>query len=231
MAICNDAGCSCVIKGSGGVTVTGSGSAQNPLVISVDNALFDSFSVRDTSTVNLTLTGLGTPENRFVLSADATVKLTQLSDVADPQGGPLVGEVPVWVGAGAAGHWEFQAPPANPAGSVNVGPGITGTGAAGNPIKVKVIGTSAGGATSGLEVYVDSAGNLRAVNPTGVSVDWSAIANKPTSFPPSSHTHDYSDILNRSSILDVGGVTGHRFYIQTADPGAVADGSVWISWT
>lgn len=231
MAGCGDAGCSCVIKAGSGVSVSGSGSSSNPFVIDAENALFDSFSVRDTDSVNLTLTGLGTPDNRFVLSADATLKLTALADVNDPQGGPAVGDVPVWVGAGAAGHWEFQPPPAVPAGSVNVGPGIQGTGAAGSPISVKVIGTSSGGPTTGLEVYVDSAGNLRALPPTAQSVDWSTITNKPATFPPSAHTHNYTDILNRSSILDVGGVGGHQFYIQTADPGAVADGSVWISWS
>ena len=81
MAGCGDAGCSCVIKAGSGVSVSGSGSSSNPFVIDAENALFDSFSVRDTDSVNLTLTGLGTPDNRFVLSADATLKLTALADV------------------------------------------------------------------------------------------------------------------------------------------------------
>jgi hypothetical protein len=232
MAGCGDAGCNCLVQAGTGVSITGSGTGGNPYIISADNALFDSFSVQDTPTVNLTLIGLGRPDNRFVLTADATVKLTALADVNDPQGGPSVGEVPVWVGAGTSGHWEFQAPPANPAGSVNVGPGITGTGASASPIKAAIAGTYTGAATTGLEVYVDSAGNLRALPPTGITVDWSSITGKPTTFPPSAHTHDYTDILNRSSILDVGGVATHKFYIQTTDPGTAApEGAVWLSWT
>jgi hypothetical protein len=158
------------------------------------------------------------------------MKMTQLADVADP-GGPAVGDVPTWVGTGASAHWEFQPPPPNPAGSVNVGPGITGTGASGTPIKVQVIGTTAGGATTGLEVYVDSAGNLRAVAPVAQAVEWSTILNKPTTFAPSAHKHPASDITDplNLSVGDSTKISGKSVYVQSGTPtGTIITNSLWF---
>lgn len=210
MPRCNDDQCACVVTGGEGATVTGSGSPGNPYVVSADfPGLAQSFQVNDTPTVNLTLRGQGVPSDPFILQADSSLRLTQLSDVQDPQGGPAVGESPVWVGTGSAAHWEFALPPANPAGSVNVGPGLTGTGASVTPLAVKVIGTTAGGATTGLEVYVDSAGNLRAKPPAAQTVDWSTITNKPTTYTPSPHTHLASEI-NDPLNLNVGRINGAK---------------------
>lgn len=229
MPSCDDR-CSCNIQAGPGVTVTGSGTASNPYVVSSALDLSQSLRVNDTTTINLTLTGSGTVEDPFTLRGDATMKLTQLGDVADAAG-PAVGDVPVWVGTGAAGHWEFSPPPANPAGSVNTGAGLTGTGAAISPLAVKVIGTSGGGPTTGLEVYVDSAGNLRAVAPVAQAVDWSTIQNKPTEFTPSTHSHPASAITDPQN-LTVGNsskVGGKQIFVQSAAPtsGMVAN-DLWF---
>lgn len=197
MAGCQDNTCSCKVVAGNGVTVTGSGSPGNPYTVSADSAgLAQSFKVNDTPTVNLSLFGSGTPEQPFTLQAEATIKLTQLGDVQDPEGGPAVGESPVWVGVGADGHWEFKTPPPAPAGAVNVSYGIQGVGSALDPIHVKVLSNGVAGSPAGLEVYVDTAGNLRAVAPVATAVDWSTITGKPSVFAPAAHDQDSSTILN-----------------------------------
>lgn len=219
MARCNDYQCSCVVAGGEGITVTGSGAVNNPFTISADTTgLSESLRVNDTPTVNLTLRGSGVQADPFILQADSTMKMIDLADVQDPQGGPAIGESPVWVGSGLAGHWEFSLPPANPAGAVNIGPGLTGTGAPAAPLSVSVVGTTAGGPATGLEVYIDTAGNLRAKPPTAQSVDWSTITNKPTQFAPSAHKHPASDITNPLA-LEVGDsvrVNGHKVTTSTS---------------
>lgn len=231
MAGCNDDQCSCRVESGDGITVSGSGTLNNPYVVSSDfPGLSQSFQVNDTPTVNLTLRGGGSPTDPFILQADSSLKLTQLSDVQDPEGGPAVGESPVWVGSGAAGHWEFKVPPPAPAGSVNVSTGLSGVGSAPDPIKVKLIGTSAGGATTGLEVYADSAGNLRVVPPTATAVDWSSIVNKPSSFPPSAHTHVAADILNplALSVGDSAKVRGIQIFSGAATPVGPVQNDLWF---
>jgi hypothetical protein len=64
-----------------------------------------------------------------------------------------------------------------------------------------MIGTSSGGATTGLEVYADSAGNLRAVPPTATAVDWATITGKPSSFPPSTHSHPVTQITDPQNFV------------------------------
>lgn len=226
MANCDD-GCTCVIQAGPGITIEGAGSTRSPLVISSALALSESLIVNDTTTVNMQLVGGGVPGDPFVLSATASMRLTQLADVADPSGGPAVGESPVWVGVGLAGHWEFQLPPVTPAGSVNVSTGIGGTGAVGTPLYVKMIGTSLGGTTAGLEVYADSVGNLRAVPPVVASIAWTDVTGKPSTFPPSAHTHvaaDITDPLNLS-VGDSAKVGGHKIFVQSTNPvaGMVTD--------
>lgn len=231
MANCNDGGCSCRVVGGEGITVTGAGSLTSPYVIANDApGLSESFQVNDTSTVNLTLRGLGTPSEPFILQADATMKMTQLSDVSDPEGGPAIGESPVWVGVGAAGHWEFKTPPPAPAGAVNVSYGIAGVGSAPDPIHVRVLSNGVAGPLSGLEVYVDTAGNLRATPPIASPADWSTIVNKPTQFPPSPHTHVAADITNPTA-LSVGDslkVGGHTIYVQSATPTGMVTNDLWF---
>lgn len=237
MAGCGDQGCACAIVQGAGIVITGSGAARDPYRVSLEASLEGTFSIEDTSTVNLTLIGNGLPGDPYKLSAVATMALTQLSDVNDPQGGPNVGDVPVWVG-GATPHWEFQAPPANPPGAVNVSTGIIGDGTVGAPIRVRLIGTSAGGSTSGLEVYADSAGNLRAVAPVSSNIDWANIINEPTSFPttPASFTGTLpvnkggtgQTALSAVTVGNADKVGGHTIFTTSGQPTANAVDDLWL---
>jgi|SRR6478735_7338597 len=199
MATCGEGTCSCLVRGGAGILVSGGGTQQNPYIIAMDNpGLSDSLQINDTDSINLTLLGAGTPLDPFILSGVATVKMTQLVDIQDPEGGPSAGEVPTFVGSGGTGHFEFKTPPPAPAGSVNVGQGLGGVGSALDPIYVKTVG-AAGGPTTGLEVYVDSAGNLRATPQTATAVDWSTITGKPSTFPPSAHNQAATTITVTTS--------------------------------
>lgn len=237
MAGCTDYGCNCLIQGEGGILVEGAGTPGSPYKVSLVGGLGDALTIEDTPTVNLTLNGGGTPADPYVLSAQSTMALTQLSDVADPQGGPQVGESPVWVGTGPTAHWEFSLPPANPSGSVNVSTGLAGLGSVGDPLRVKLIGTTAGGPTSGLEVYADSAGNLRAVAGSG-SVAWTSVTGKPTTFPttPSDFTGTLPVNKGGTGATDLANVTvgnatrvgGIRIYVQSTTPTGMSTNDLWF---
>lgn len=220
MARCGDESCSCLVQSGDGIRVTGSGTQSNPYVITSDLPDFSqSLSVRDTETVNLSLFGSGRVGDPFVLSAVSSIKMTDLVDVVDPEGGPIAGEVPVWVGTGVDGHWEFKTPPPAPAGAVNANGGLVGLGSADNPIHLSAVNAWGEGelsglgtdSTVGLPVYVDSAGHVRAKLPTAPAVSWANISDKPTAFTPASHTHTAAQITDPSS-LNVGKVNGVRIY-------------------
>jgi hypothetical protein len=220
MARCGDESCSCLVQAGDGIQVSGSGTQSNPYIITSDLPDFSqSLSVRDTATINLTLSGSGREADPFVLSGTSSLKMTDLSDVADPEGGPIVGDVPVWVGAGVLGHWEFRAPPPAPAGAVNATGGIIGIGSGDDPLKVAVSGVWGVGdlsglgadTTIGLETYIDVSGKLRVQPPPAGTVDWGSVTGKPTSFAPSAHTHTASQITDQSN-LNAGKVNGVRIY-------------------
>lgn len=69
MARCGCAGqsCGCLVISGVGATVSGSGTSQDPYVISLQGSRL---SVIDTSTINLTLTGTGEATSPYVLRAD-----------------------------------------------------------------------------------------------------------------------------------------------------------------
>lgn len=236
MANCGET-CNCIVRAGDGVIITGSGSALNPYIVSLSGDLSELLQVEDSQTVNLTLLGSGTAVDPYVLSAAATVRLTQLADVSDPQGGPNAGDVPTWVTTGTP-HWEFQPAPPNPAGAVNVSTGIIGDGTAGAPIRVRLIGTSAGGTTSGLEVYADSAGNLRTVPPVASAVSWDSITGKPSTFPTNDASFSGTLSVGKGGTgatslasITVGNstkVANHNVFVQSSTPsGAVLD-DLWF---
>jgi hypothetical protein len=137
-----------------------------------------SFQALDTPTVDMTLVGAGTLADPFVLSATSAIGMQQLSDVDDPAG-PGLGEVPVWNGVA----FEFAAPPTVAPGAVNAGAGLDGDGSFGDPLKVAV-SDAVSTTTSGLGIYVDTNGQLRAVTPPAGLVTWADVQGKPTTFPP-----------------------------------------------
>lgn len=180
MARCNcggSGGCSCRLVAGDGILLSGSGAPLDPFIITAENTSFaNSFQALDTDSVALDLTGSGTDVDPFVLRATSAIAMEQLSNWDDPSG-PAIGEVPVWNGVA----WEAASPPTQAPGEVNVSDGILGDGTFSDPIRVAVsddVTTS----LSGLAIYVDSAGELRAVAPSSISLDWDDIDNKPTTF-------------------------------------------------
>lgn len=157
--------CACVVQGGNGVEVSGIGTVDRPYVVSADSAVLSDKIVftSPTETIEFETSGTGTSSEPLRVLADATLKLTDLTDVET--GSPNSGEVPVW----QSDHWEFQPPPVAPPGAVNATNGIGGDGSFATPLKLLGSGVwplanfpATQDGLSGNEVYVDSAGQVRA---------------------------------------------------------------------
>lgn len=131
MARCGCAGgtCSCVVTGSGQISVTGTGTTSNPFVISGGGVL----QVTDTSTVDLTLSGAGSGANPYSLSAAAVVSLDELTDVVATGG--ATGYV---LAKQADGSFALNPPSTASPGTIVVSGGIEGDGSAGSPLSIKL---------------------------------------------------------------------------------------------
>ena len=145
---CGTGTCSCIIKAApdGAITVVGNGSPTRPYVIGVPggNPLLN-LDVVDDPTLNLTISGAGTATDKRKITGQATQSLTGLKDVRAGQ--PLVeGDIPVW----RTNHWEFE-----PAAAA----GLPLSGVWGTPPLDGLYGTVS---TIGREIYLDSAGQMRA---------------------------------------------------------------------
>ena len=170
------------ITGGVGIVVGGSGTISDPYVVerSGDDVLIVG---QDTPTVTLTVVGSGLPGDPFIISAVASMRLQDLSDVNDP-GGPGIGDVPVW---GATG-WQFAPPPVVAPGAVNTIPGgLVGDGSFGDPMGINVSNIIEN-SVLGTQTYIGTDGKLYAIAPTGIVVAWADITGKPTAFPPASHS-------------------------------------------
>jgi hypothetical protein len=239
MSCCGHSGCACILEAGAGVSVLGSGTPTDPYVIASTVTDLSAFlQVQDTPSVNLQLTGTGTTGDPLVLRAVSTLALTQLSDVDDPSGGPSVGEVPVWVGAGADGHWEFQDPPIAPAGATNVDNGLSGVGSVGDPVIIETSGVwgvgplagLGGDSTIGLPIYVDSAGDIRTA-PVTSFLTWAAISGKPSTFAPSAHTHTSAEITDLSTVGNAAKVNGIKITstaTSVTPPSSPSAGDLWF---
>lgn len=74
---CPGATCGCLVQGTSSVGVTGTGTVQDPYVISLGTLnIGNNFVVDDTTTVDLTLSGSGTALDPLVLSAAVKVGAT-----------------------------------------------------------------------------------------------------------------------------------------------------------
>lgn len=199
-----------VIRGEGDVTVSGSGTVSDPYVVTGDIDL--SIRALQTPTINTTIVGSGTSDDPYVISADLVAGLSDLTDVQITTT-PTTGWVVLWDGSA----WVAGPAPTQEPGAVNVGGGIEGDGTVGDPIQIKV-SNLVDDSPSGLYTYIDSAGELRAQMPSS-STSWAAITGKPSTFPPSAHTHPNSDLT--------GLLTG------TAAPGSGlgVDGSWYAQYT
>jgi hypothetical protein len=186
---CSGASCGCLIQAGAGIRISGAGTGINPYVIDATaTGISGLMKVSDTATVDMSLTGTGSPADPYNVSAVAIMKLTDLKDVSSPA--PTAGQSPTWVPTNGSvpGHWEFKIPATAPPGAVNVGAGLSGDGSAPSALKVRTSGTwgtapLAGYGTDSLigsPIYVDSAGNLRSA-PDGMV----PVANgvRPAQFP------------------------------------------------
>src|SRR5262245_24935935 len=127
---CQGATCACVIKTGGNSTVTGSGTANDPFVITSTVEL----NVVDNATFDLTLVGDGSDTAPYVLSVNyaATAKLDHLPDVDAPN--PTNGQVLAW--NNSLQKWAPAAPTTAASGSVTHDNSLTGDGSAGTPLAV-----------------------------------------------------------------------------------------------
>ncbi len=82
MARCGCAGttCGCKVNAGSGIEVTGTGTAQDPYIISIDGlSIADTLEVDDTASINLTLNGAGTALDPYILSAVVSPGATVIS--------------------------------------------------------------------------------------------------------------------------------------------------------
>lgn len=248
MARCNCSGntCNCLVVAGAGIEVSGSGTPANPYLVSLTAPdIGETIRVNDTESVNLTLTGAGTPSDPLTLSAVAYGRLLDLLDVQD-SGGPVNGDVPVWVGGGS-GHFEFQPPPTTPPGAVGTGPGLLGDGSPGNELEVAVSGVwgledladFGADSTVGTPIYIDSAGELRARPQSTATVTWATISGKPATFPPTTGftsttakpgnwLPNWGDIQSKPTTWDATTVNGRTFHVRSTTPPTSAEWDVWI---
>lgn len=130
MARCNCSGgsCSCVIVGSGSISVDGAGSEVNPYVVSGGGVI----TANDTPTVDMTLSGDGTALNPYVLEAAATVAVDDLSDVTatDLTTGYVLTRQ-------ADGTWAPAVAPTASPGLISTDTSLTGDGSAGAPLAIQ----------------------------------------------------------------------------------------------
>lgn len=243
--------CSCnhlalSIIGGEGIIVSGSGAPRDELVIALESGLVQLQGL-DSDTVDLQIRGSGATGDPFLIEANARLSTSDLLDV-DPAGAPTLGDTLTFDGT----RFVYGAPPSVAPGSVNTGDGVLGDGTLANPLSVAVSNDSETSLT-GLETYIDSAGELRAVPPASVAVTWASltgkpatfpstwaevgskpttfpstwsdVAGKPTAFTPSAHTHPSSDITGNINAATIG---GRAIYVQSTAPASANNGDIWI---
>lgn len=202
---------STVIRASGRVSVSGSGTASDPYVISEAAAASTlALQVRDSGTVNLTLLGSGTTDDPYVLRAD-TGSASNLRSLGDVSSTPNVqqGAAPIWIGSPTGGHFEFRLP----------GVRYTTHAARGN------------GLYQGETIReTDTAGRFEWDGSQWVDLVPTTVA--PSAFPPSivqdagtlSSTLDWNTLTVRSGIYRIGGLTSS----SNAPAGAYGFGTLLV---
>jgi hypothetical protein len=123
---CSGTSCSCIVEGSGAITVTGSGSGASPYVVSGGGVL----NVSDTASVDLTLTGDGSSGSPYSLSADATIDVEDLANLDIT--GLTTGDGILYNGTG----WEVGALPTATPGVIDTDATLVGDGSVGDPLGI-----------------------------------------------------------------------------------------------
>ena len=107
---CGAGTCACSVTAGVGIRVEGNGSTASPYqVTNTQGSLGQQLITSNTDTVDLALAASNpqNPTGPWVLSANALLSLSELTDVSDSDV-PASGDVPTWNGT----EWVFQAPPA-----------------------------------------------------------------------------------------------------------------------
>jgi len=154
--------CSCKIESGGGVSITGTGTASDPFVLTVDASLEGV----DNVTFDASVIGAGSELDpyRFEVNFAATAKLDHIPDVEAPT--PTNGQVLGW--DNTLLRWTPRAPTTAAAGSVLSGDGLIGDGSVGSPLAVSydaarrvsvqadMVGMTDGGLTELIQHFVDA---------------------------------------------------------------------------
>lgn len=234
---CGNAACSCIIKAvpNGGIVVTGSGSPERPYEISASGGgnPLDGLAVVDSATVDLTLTGAGTIQDKKLLRADVIARLRDLKDVSKTDI-PVTGDVVQWNGT----EWVFGTPGAT---AVPVS-GVWGT---------PPLGLYGADSTIGQPIYSDSNGVIRAA-PLAMTVGALVATDPITAYPLGGSVltisnasavsggwpQGVSGTLSTFHRYDSGGSNvGYQVWVrnQISAPGTimlmrVSSGGTWGSW-
>jgi hypothetical protein len=67
---CGATQCPCALQSGYGIEVSGEGSQENPWIIT---GIGVNIGVVDTATLNLTISGIGTPDNPYMLRGDVSI--------------------------------------------------------------------------------------------------------------------------------------------------------------
>jgi hypothetical protein len=181
---CGGASCACKIDPGEGIAVSGSGSPQDPFVISADRVI----QTADNVTFDVSVTGAGTTLNPWVLSVTyaSTAKLDHIPDVDAPS--PTNGQVLGW--DNSLQKWTPRAPTTAPTGAVSHDTSLQGDGSVGDVLRVNAnsargVESTASGvgltdATMNMLVrrYTDAA-ERAATSPTPVVNSLSALTSNP----------------------------------------------------
>jgi len=143
---CGGASCACKINAGEGIGISGSGSTQDPFVVTSERE----FTVADNSVFNLTITGQGTAADPWVMTVQyaATAKLDDIPDVNAPT--PPNGYVLTWQTSSST--WIASPPTTAPTGAVSHDNSLQGDGSVGAPLNVKT------DTARGIQTTVDGVG-------------------------------------------------------------------------
>lgn len=163
--------CSCRIVGGSGIIVTGAGTDTSPyVVVASGQNIAGTIVAEDSSTVELSRTGSGSTGDPYVLRAELTANVSDLSDLQGTA--PSNGNTIIYNGT----KWVYAAPGTPVGAAVVVGAGLVGNGSLASPVRLN--GSTFGGAelntfgsdsTVGARVYTDANGLVRAA-PTAANV-------------------------------------------------------------